>query len=165
MQHGHVSKPFVLQPEMLAYAGKSFMVHINAARNWNPVLEDASNDSTPTSHSSLNSSTKGCRYTSIAIPGEVGPGITSDKIKEDLFLHIQGGRLYGTNTTGHVLCMVLMFPYGLNPSVANPSLTLWGVRCELYMLIIKFFPNFRISGMPHYPVICLTSSMPFHISG
>ena len=102
------------------------MVHISAARNWNLVLEDASNDSTPTSHNSLNSSTKGYRYTSIAIPGEVGPGIISDKIKEDLFMHIQGGRLYGTNTIGHVLCVVLMFPYGLNPSAANPSLTLRG---------------------------------------
>ena len=110
---------------MLAYAGKSFMVHISATRNWNLVLEDASNDSTLTSHSSLNSSTKGCKYTSIAIPGEVGPRITSDKIKEDLFMHIQGER-YRTKKTSHVLCMVLMFPYRLNPSVANPSLTLWG---------------------------------------
>ena len=111
---------------MSAYAIKSFMVHISVAHKWNLVLEDASNDSTPTSYSSLNSSTNGCRYTSIAIPGEVGLGITSDKIKEDLFIHIQGGRLYGTNTTSHVLCVVLMFPYGLNPSASNPSLTLWG---------------------------------------
>ena len=111
---------------MSAYAGKSFMVHISAACNWNLVLKDASNDSTPTFHNSLNSSTKGCRYTSIAIPGEVGLGITSDKIKADLFMHIQGRRLYGTKTTGHVLCVILMFPYGLNPSDANPSLTLRG---------------------------------------
>jgi len=79
------------------------MVHINVAHNWNLVLEGASYDLTPTSHNSLNSSTKGCKYISIAIPGEVGPGITNDKIKEDLFMHIQGERLYGTKTIGHVL--------------------------------------------------------------
>ena len=62
------------------------MVHISAARNWNMVLEDASYDLTPTSYSSLNSFAKGSKYTSIAIPIEFG--ITSDKIKEDLFMHI-----------------------------------------------------------------------------
>ena len=54
------------------------MVHISVARNWNLVLKDALYDSTPTFLSSLNSSAKGCKYTSIAIPGEIG--ITSDKI-------------------------------------------------------------------------------------
>ena len=50
------------------------------------------------------------------------------KIKEDLFMHIQKGRMYGTKIIDHVLCVVLMFPYGLNPSTANPSLTLWGLN-------------------------------------
>ena len=122
------------------------MVHINAARNWNLVLEDVLNDSTPTSHSSLNSSTKVWKYTSIAIPGEVGLGITSDKIKEDLFMHIQGGRLYGTNTTGHVLCMVLMFPYGLNPSTANPSLTLQGSDANSTCLSSNSFQALESAG-------------------
>ena len=79
------------------------MVHINAAHNWNMVLEDALYDQTLTSHNTLNSSTKGCKYISITIPGEVGPRIASDKIKEDLFMHIQGGRLYGIKKIGHVL--------------------------------------------------------------
>ena len=122
------------------------MVHISVARNWNLVLKDASNDSTPTSHNSFNSSTKGCKYTSIAIPGEVGPGITSDKIKEDLFMHIQGERLYETKTTGHVLCMVLMFPYGLNPSVANPSLTLWGSDANSTYLSSNSFQASKSAG-------------------
>ena len=69
------------------------MVHINAARNWNTFFEDASNASTPTSHNSLNSSTKGYKYTSIAIPSDVGPGIISDRIKDDRFMHSQGRRL------------------------------------------------------------------------
>ena len=122
------------------------MVHISAAHKWNLVLEDALNDSTPTSHNSLNSSTKGCRYTSIAIPGEVGLGITSDKIKEDLFMHIQGGRLYGTNTTDHVLCVVLMFPYGLNPSTANPSLTLRGSNANSTYLSSNTFQASESAG-------------------
>ena len=33
------------------------------------------------------------KYTFIAIPGEVGPGITNDRIKDDCFMHNQGGRL------------------------------------------------------------------------
>ena len=39
-------------------------------------------------------------------------------------MHIYGGKLYGTSTTGHMLLLVLMFPNGLNPSLAKPSLTL-----------------------------------------
>jgi hypothetical protein len=39
------------------------------------------------------------------------------------FMHIQGGRLYGTNMTGQVLWLVLMFPKGLKPSDARLSLT------------------------------------------
>jgi hypothetical protein len=39
------------------------------------------------------------------------------------FMHIQGGKLYGTSITGQVLCEMLMFPNGLNPSEVRPSLT------------------------------------------
>ena len=92
-QEGHANSPFVLQPEKYAYAGKSFMVHINAARNWNTSFEDASYACTSTSHNSLSSSTNSSNYTSIAIPGEVGPGITNDRIIDDHFMHSQGGRL------------------------------------------------------------------------
>ena len=38
-------------------------------------------------------------------------------------MHIQGGRLYGTNVIGQVLCDVLILPKGLNPSKVRPSLT------------------------------------------
>ena len=41
VKQGHANIHFILQLDKLAYAGKSFMVHINAARNWNLVLEDA----------------------------------------------------------------------------------------------------------------------------
>ena len=69
------------------------MVHINAARNWNTSFEDALYACTPTSHNSLSSSTNGSKYTSIAIPGKVGQGITNYKIIDDRFMHSQGGRL------------------------------------------------------------------------
>jgi hypothetical protein len=38
------------------------------------------------------------------------------------FMHIQGGKLYGTSSIGQVLWEVLMFPNGLNPSEVRPSL-------------------------------------------
>ena len=78
------------------------MVHNNAACIWNDFLEDTSNVSTPTSHNSFNSSTKGCKYMSMSFPGEVGPGINNASMKEDLFMHIRGRRLYGIKMTGHV---------------------------------------------------------------
>ena len=62
------------------------MVHINVAHNWNIYFEDASYACTPTSHNSLSSSTNDCKYTSIAIPGEVRPRIINDRIKDDHFL-------------------------------------------------------------------------------
>jgi hypothetical protein len=45
-------------------------------------------------------------------------------MKADCFIHIQGGKLYGTIITGQVLWDVLMFRNGLNPLEARPSLTL-----------------------------------------
>jgi hypothetical protein len=41
-------------------------------------------------------------------------------------MHIQGDKLYGTNMTGQVLWLVLMFPKGLKPFDARPSLTFCG---------------------------------------
>ena len=69
------------------------MVHINAIHNWNISFEDALYACTPTSHNFLSSSTNNYKYTFIAIPGEVGQGITNDRIKDDRFMHSQGGRL------------------------------------------------------------------------
>jgi hypothetical protein len=42
------------------------------------------------------------------------------------FMHIQRGKLYGTNMTGQVLWLMLMFPKGLKLSDARPSLTFRG---------------------------------------
>ena len=57
------------------------MVHNNAAFIWNDCLEDTSNVSTPTSHNSFNSSTRGCKYTSISFLGKVRPRINNDSMK------------------------------------------------------------------------------------
>jgi hypothetical protein len=43
-------------------------------------------------------------------------------MNDDYFMHIQGGKLYGTSIMGQVLCDVLIFPNGLNPSEVRPSL-------------------------------------------
>ena len=66
-------------------------------------LEDTSNVFTPPLHNFFISSTKGCKYTSISFSSEVGLGINNDSMKEDLFMHINGGRLYEIKMTGHVL--------------------------------------------------------------
>ena len=102
------------------------MVHNNAACIWNDFLEDKSNVFTPTSHNSFSSSTRDCKYTSILFPSEIGPGINNDSMKENLFMHIHWGRFYEIKMTGQVLWVLLIFPYGLNPSANNLSLTFRG---------------------------------------
>ena len=93
----------VFQLEISPCVGNSFMVHNNVACIWIDFLEDTSNVFTLTSYNSFSSSTRGCKYTSISFPGEVGPRINNDSMKEDLFMHIHGGRLYGIKMTGHGL--------------------------------------------------------------
>jgi hypothetical protein len=39
----------------------------------------------------------------MSILGDFGPEITRDKMNDDYFMHIQGGKLYGTSITGQVL--------------------------------------------------------------
>jgi hypothetical protein len=60
----------------------------------------------------------------MSFPSDFDPGISMNIIQKGCFKHILGGKLYGTNTMGHVLCEVLITPKGLNPSDARPSLTL-----------------------------------------
>ena len=48
-------------------------------------------------------------------------------MKNDCFIHIHGGKLYGMRTTSHVLWAIDILLNGLKPSQANPSLTL---RCS-----------------------------------
>ena len=61
-------------------------------------------------------------------------------------MHIHGGRLYGIKMTSHVLWVVLIFPYGLNPSAANPSLILWSSDENSMYLESKDFQTSESAG-------------------
>ena len=98
------------------------MVHNIVVRIQKFCFVEASYVSAPTSHNSFNSSINGCKYISMSFPGAVGPGIRSDNMKNVCFIHIQGGKLYGIRTTGHMLYEIDIFPKGLNPSLAKSSL-------------------------------------------
>ena len=93
------------------------MVHNIAARIQKFCFVEASYVSAQTSHNSFNSSINGCKYISMSFPGAVGPGIRSNNMKNVCFIHIQGGKVYGIRTTGHMLCEIDIFPKGLNPSL------------------------------------------------
>lgn len=69
MQHGHANFPFVLQPDRLAYVGKSLIVHINDAFIWKFWLFGTSFVSIPLSCNIFNSSIKGLKYALITFLG------------------------------------------------------------------------------------------------
>src|SRR6266508_4050833 len=97
------------------------MHHITAACRSNIIPVNASNVRTP-SQSSSNSSMRGCRNTSKSFPGDLGPGMSNTILKLDSSIHAQGGRLYGTINTSHMLYEELIMPNELKPSVESPSL-------------------------------------------
>lgn len=74
---------------------------------------------------------KGSQVILISLDGALGPGISGGIMKNNYFRPILGGRLYDITMMGHMLYVVFIYPNGLNPSVANPRLTFWG-------LIVKF---------------------------
>ena len=102
------------------------MVHNIATRIQKFCFVKVSYVSTLTSHNSFNLSINGCKYISMSFPGVVGPGISSDNMKNVCFIHIQGDKLYGIRTTGHMLFEIDIFPKGLNPSLAKLSLAFQG---------------------------------------
>lgn len=60
----------------------------------------------------------------MSFPGAFGPGMMRDIIKYESFMHFQGGRLYDTRKTGHVLWDTFIFENVLKPSVTSPRRTL-----------------------------------------
>ena len=122
------------------------MVHIIAACIQKICFVEASYVSTPTSHNSFNSSINGCKYISMSFPGAVGPGIRSDNMKNVCFIHIQGCKLYGIRTTGHMLYEIYIFPKGLNPSLAKPSLEFQGSCANEGCTLSKFFQAKESTG-------------------
>src|SRR6185369_14691236 len=97
------------------------MHHKIAARRLNVFRVIASYVRTPFQTSSK-SSIRGSRSKSKSFTGHVGPRISRAIMKFDSCMHTQGGRLYGTTNTGHMLYFVFFSEKGLKPSVARPSL-------------------------------------------
>jgi hypothetical protein len=57
----------------------------------------------------------------------------SDSMNDICFMHIQGGKLYGTSITGQVLWEVLMFTNGLNSFEVSPKPYIPVIRCKFWM--------------------------------
>src|SRR6185369_5492279 len=99
---GHVSH--VHCPESFASAGQSLMHTKSKARRLKDSCLYSSHTRTPSSCQSIKrSSIKGCRNTSMSLPGSFGPSISTGIMMNLRFRHNQGGRLNIHRVTGHVL--------------------------------------------------------------
>jgi hypothetical protein len=105
---GHARNPFVHNPNINPYAGKSDIVHSTIPLNLNDghsicISAEASTTSIP-SHSSRNSSTKGLRKMSIFFDvGDSFPDINKLRETKNFFVTSHGGKLYNKTITGQVL--------------------------------------------------------------
>jgi len=75
----------------------------------------------------------------MSFPRALGLGINVDIMKLGSFIHLQSGKLYEIKTTGHTLYELLIFPNGLKPSLARPSLTLREFTAKYGYYESKFF--------------------------
>jgi len=66
-------------------------------------------------------------------------------------MYLQGGKLYGIKTTGHTLYELLIFPNGLKPSLARPSLTLRESAAKYGYYESKFFQAIESVGCLIFP--------------
>src|SRR3954468_9634557 len=90
----HALYPLFDCPEMLLRAGQSLMVTKSNARRSNSSCLSSSHTCTPgLAHSSKSSSTNGLRYTSMSLPGCLGPWMSTGIMMNFRFMHNQGGRL------------------------------------------------------------------------
>src|SRR3989337_1628429 len=100
----HALYPLFVCPERLLRAGQSLMVTNSNARRSNSSWLCSSHTCTPfISHNYKSSSTNGLRYTSMSLPGCLGPWMSSGIIMYFRFMHNQGERLYIHRVTGQVL--------------------------------------------------------------
>src|SRR4051812_19514621 len=112
-------------------------------------------------HGCKSSSTNGLRYTSMSLPGCLGPWMRTGIIMNFLFMHIQGGRLYIHRVIGQVLGLLLCSPKGLMPSALKANHTFLGsfANSSQYFLLIFLhcdpsagalnFPSFLWSSLCH----------------
>src|SRR3954468_19320931 len=105
----HARYPLFVCPERLLRAGQSLMVTNINARTPVPF------------HSCKSSSTNGLRYTSMSLPGCLGPWMSTSIIVNFRFMHNQGGRLYKHRVIGQVIWLLLCSPKGLMPSALRPN--------------------------------------------
>jgi len=118
--------PFLLLcPDKLRWAGLSLMVVISITCKVKCLLTTGSLTSTP-SQRRWRSSTRGWRNTWILSPGCFGSETNGDSMIYLRLLQNHGGRFMIDNRTGHVLCDVVMFPYGFIPSVLRANLIFLG---------------------------------------
>src|SRR3954470_754860 len=90
----HALYPLVDCPEMLLRAGQSLMVMKSNARMSNSSCLSSSHTCTPgLAHNSKSLSTNGLRYTSMSLPGCLGPWMSTGIMMNFRFMHNQGGRL------------------------------------------------------------------------
>jgi hypothetical protein len=74
-------------------------------------------------------------------------------MKYGCFMHIKERKLYGTNMTGQVLWLVLMFPKGLKPSDTSPSLPFCGFDAKSGCSVLKALqasPSARCLSTPSF---------------
>lgn len=103
-QSVHAWYPLFVYPERLLRAGQSLMVTNNNTCRLNSSCLCSSHTRTPFPfHNYKSSSTNGLRYTSMSLPGCLGPWMRIGIIMNFRFMHIQGGRLYIHRVTGQVL--------------------------------------------------------------
>ena len=87
----HALYPLFVCPERLLRAGQSLMVTNNNARRSNSFCSCSSHTRTPgLSYSCKSSSTSGLRYTSMSLPGCLGPWMSTDIIMNLRFMQNQG---------------------------------------------------------------------------
>src|SRR3954469_20099743 len=118
----HAWYPLFVCPERLLRADQLLMVTNSNACRSNSSCSFSSHTHTPLPfHSCKSSSTNGLRYTSMSLPGCLGPWMSTGIIMNFCFMHNQGGRLYIHRVTGHVLCLLLFSPKGLTPSALKAN--------------------------------------------
>ena len=143
-------------------AGQSLMVtNSNACRLNSSCLCSSHVRTLFPFHNCKSSSTNGLRYTSMSLPGCLGPWMRTGIIMNVRFMHIQGGRLYIHRVTGQVLRLLLCSPKGLMPSAlkANHTFLASPANSSLYFLSIFLhrdpsagtlnFPSFLRSSLCH----------------
>jgi hypothetical protein len=115
--------PLFVWPERLLSAGQSLMVTNNKARRLKSCRSCSSHILTPSLlQSCKSSSTNGLRYTSMPLPGYLGPWISTGISMNFRFMHNQGERLYMHKVTDQVLWLLLCSPKRFMPSVLSLNL-------------------------------------------